>query len=67
METVYAEISDVLEGMEQKSSSVGYETSNTTDLKNHILALKDQIKKERNDYLVSFFWSLNVSSAIRMS
>ncbi|XP_044488390.1 putative 1-phosphatidylinositol-3-phosphate 5-kinase FAB1C [Mangifera indica] len=51
METVYAEISYVLEGMEQKSSSVGCETSNTTDLKNHILALKDQIKKERNDYL----------------
>ncbi|XP_031255802.1 putative 1-phosphatidylinositol-3-phosphate 5-kinase FAB1C [Pistacia vera] len=51
METVYAEISDVLEGMEQKSSSIGCETSDITDLKNHIVELKDQIKKERNDYM----------------
>lgn len=54
METVYAEISDVLEDMEQKSSRVGCETSDITDLKNHIVELKDQTKKERNDYMVSF-------------
>ncbi|KAH7571005.1 hypothetical protein JRO89_XS05G0238700 [Xanthoceras sorbifolium] len=51
LETLYAEISDVLEGMEEKSNSIGYEMSDTTDVKNHIVELKDQLKKERNDYI----------------
>ncbi|KAK1551915.1 hypothetical protein Q3G72_007192 [Acer saccharum] len=51
LETLYAEISDVLEGMEEKSNSIGYEMSDTTDVKNHIVELKNQLKKERNDYI----------------
>lgn len=64
METLYAEIYDVLEGMGHKSNSIGCESSDTIDLKNHILELKDQLKKERNDYMVSTLW-INCS-AIKM-
>ncbi|PON78735.1 Chaperonin Cpn60/TCP-1 family [Parasponia andersonii] len=51
METLYAEISDVLDVMEDKSRSFGNELSDTSDLQNHILELKDLVKKERNDYI----------------
>lgn len=54
LEIVYAEISDVLEGMEQKSSSAGCGTADAAGLKSRIVELKDQIKMERNDYMVSF-------------
>lgn len=54
LETVYAEISDVLEGMEQKSSFTGCGTADAASLKSRIVELKDQIKMERNDYMVSF-------------
>ena len=53
METLYAEISDVLDGMEDKSRSLGRESSDTGDLQNRVLELKDLVKKERNDYIVS--------------
>lgn len=53
METLYAEISDVLDGMEDKCRSFGHELSDTSDLQNYILELKDLVKKERNDYIVS--------------
>lgn len=53
METLYAEISDVLDVMEDKSISFGHELSNTSELLNHIMELKDLVKKERNDYIVS--------------
>ncbi|XP_044492106.1 putative 1-phosphatidylinositol-3-phosphate 5-kinase FAB1C isoform X2 [Mangifera indica] len=51
LETVYAEISDVLEGMEQKSSFTGCGTADAASLKSRIVELKDQIKMERNDYM----------------
>ncbi|EXC06051.1 1-phosphatidylinositol-3-phosphate 5-kinase [Morus notabilis] len=51
METLYAEISDVLDVMEDKSKSFGHELSDTSELLNHIMELKDLVKKERNDYI----------------
>lgn len=53
METLYAEISNVLEVMEQRSNSIGCEMSDKNDLKSHVLELKAQLKCERNDYIVS--------------
>lgn len=53
METMYAEIADLLDKIEQKCKSIVYDTSNTSELHNHILELKDQIQKERDDYRVS--------------
>ncbi|GKV42909.1 hypothetical protein SLEP1_g50267 [Rubroshorea leprosula] len=50
METLYAEISDVLDGIEQRSNFIGSESSDSSELLNHVLELKDQLKKERNDY-----------------
>ncbi|XP_039034115.1 putative 1-phosphatidylinositol-3-phosphate 5-kinase FAB1C isoform X2 [Hibiscus syriacus] len=44
-EMLYAEISDVLDSIELKSKS-----SNGSELSNHIMELRDQIRKERNDY-----------------
>ncbi|PQP96235.1 putative 1-phosphatidylinositol-3-phosphate 5-kinase FAB1C [Prunus yedoensis var. nudiflora] len=49
METLYAEISDVLDCMEEKNRSFGREMS--SELQNHIMELKDLLKKERNDYI----------------
>ncbi|CAN6675494.1 unnamed protein product [Malus baccata var. baccata] len=51
METIYAEISDVLDCMEEKNRSFGCEMSGTIELQHHILELKDLLKKERNDYI----------------
>ncbi|KAL4362654.1 hypothetical protein GQ457_04G009080 [Hibiscus cannabinus] len=45
MEMLYAEISDVLDNIELKSNS-----SNANELLNHIMELRDQIRRERNDY-----------------
>lgn len=54
METLYGEISDVLERLEKKSvSGVGYELLDTCDVHNHIAELKDIIRKERSEYHVS--------------
>ncbi|KAJ7954212.1 1-phosphatidylinositol-3-phosphate 5-kinase [Quillaja saponaria] len=52
METVYREISDVLKCLEQKiiSPDIGYELSDTCDLQNHIMELKELLRKERSDY-----------------
>ncbi|XP_015578964.3 putative 1-phosphatidylinositol-3-phosphate 5-kinase FAB1C [Ricinus communis] len=50
MEAFYAEISDVLDSMEQKSKSFGNELSDLNELQNHIVELKDQLRKERNHY-----------------
>lgn len=51
METLYAEISDVLDCMEEKNRSFGCEMSGAGELQNHIVELKEQLKKERNDYI----------------
>ncbi|KAL6186916.1 hypothetical protein ACLB2K_043034 [Fragaria x ananassa] len=51
METLYAEISDVLDYMEEKNRSFGCEMSGAGGLQDHIVVLKDQLKKERNDYI----------------
>lgn len=53
METLYAEISDVLDGMESKRQASSHEWSDTCELENHITNLKELMKKERNDYIVS--------------
>lgn len=58
MESLYAEISDVLDRMEDKSQSFGHELSDTRELLNHILELKDLVKKERNDHIVSIKWRI---------
>ncbi|XWS69313.1 hypothetical protein CRYUN_Cryun04dG0168500 [Craigia yunnanensis] len=50
MEMLYAEVSDVLDSIEQKSNSAGCQSSNASELPNHIMELRDQIRKERNDY-----------------
>ncbi|KAJ4843400.1 hypothetical protein Tsubulata_013306 [Turnera subulata] len=50
METFYAELSDVLDGIECKSNSLGSELSDITVFQNHIMELKDQLRKERNEY-----------------
>ncbi|KAM1520668.1 hypothetical protein ACFX10_011018 [Malus domestica] len=51
METIYAEISDVLDCMEEKNRSLGHQMSGAIELQNHIMELKDLLKKERNDYI----------------
>lgn len=58
METLYAEISDVLDYMEEKNRSFGCEMSGAGGLQDHIVVLKDQLKKERNDYIVSIKLSI---------
>lgn len=56
LETLYREISDVLESLEKKSSFPGLgneQHSDSCDIHSHIKELKDMLKKERNDYQVS--------------
>ncbi|XP_022776379.1 putative 1-phosphatidylinositol-3-phosphate 5-kinase FAB1C [Durio zibethinus] len=50
MEMLYGEVSDVLDSIEQKSNSAGCQSSNASELPYHIMELRDQIRKERNDY-----------------
>ncbi|QCD82988.1 1-phosphatidylinositol-3-phosphate 5-kinase [Vigna unguiculata] len=52
VETLYAEISNVLGRLETKivSASIGNESSDTCDIQNHILDLKDMLRRERSDY-----------------
>ncbi|XP_038999582.1 putative 1-phosphatidylinositol-3-phosphate 5-kinase FAB1C isoform X2 [Hibiscus syriacus] len=45
MEMLYTEISDALDNIELKSKS-----SDASELSNHVMELRDQIRKERNDY-----------------
>lgn len=52
METSYVEVSDVLNSIEQKSNSAGCQSSNASDLSNHMMELREQIRKERDDYNV---------------
>jgi archaellum component FlaC len=52
MESLYAEISDVLDSLEEKCKSFGNEWSDTDELQDHIMELKDLLKMERNDYNV---------------
>uniref|UniRef100_A0A2P2MG65 1-phosphatidylinositol-3-phosphate 5-kinase n=3 Tax=Rhizophora mucronata TaxID=61149 RepID=A0A2P2MG65_RHIMU len=47
METYYAELSNVLDTLEQKSKSLG---SDANQLLNQIMELKDNLREERNDY-----------------
>ncbi|XP_068661240.1 putative 1-phosphatidylinositol-3-phosphate 5-kinase FAB1C [Aristolochia californica] len=49
MEFMYAEVFDVLQGIEQKLVMSGFETSKASTL-SHINELKDMLKKERNEY-----------------
>ncbi|GLT35020.1 hypothetical protein SLA2020_095050 [Shorea laevis] len=49
-EALFADISDVLDTIEQKSNFLGCQSSDSSELLNHVLELKDQLKKERNDY-----------------
>ncbi|KAF5451008.1 hypothetical protein F2P56_031313 [Juglans regia] len=50
METLYANISDVLDSLEEKCKSFGSEWSDTFELQDRIIELNDLLKKERNDY-----------------
>ena len=66
MEMLYAELSDVLDSIQQRSNSTGCQSSNASELPNHIMELRDQIRKERNDYndyimQVSYQITLNIS------
>ncbi|TKY59045.1 putative 1-phosphatidylinositol-3-phosphate 5-kinase FAB1C [Spatholobus suberectus] len=52
VEALYVEISNVLERLETKIVSPGIEneSSDTCDIQNHILDLKDMLRRERTDY-----------------
>ncbi|KAK7252010.1 hypothetical protein RIF29_35680 [Crotalaria pallida] len=52
VEALYVEISDVLERLEAKvvPPGTGNEVSDTRDIFNHILDLKDTLQRERTDY-----------------
>ncbi|CAN1317714.1 Putative 1-phosphatidylinositol-3-phosphate 5-kinase FAB1C [Linum perenne] len=50
VEVFYSEISNVLDGLEERSKSYGSQLSEATELQNHILELKVQLMKERNNY-----------------
>ncbi|KAL1806966.1 hypothetical protein ACET3Z_030034 [Daucus carota] len=47
--TLYEEILGVLHRIEQKSTSLGLESSDRIELHSHIIELKDQLIKERDD------------------
>ncbi|PSR91085.1 1-phosphatidylinositol-3-phosphate 5-kinase [Actinidia chinensis var. chinensis] len=50
MESLYKELSAVLNSIEQKSVSLGYEKSDASDMHDHIMDLKDRLIKEISDY-----------------
>ncbi|KAK8522611.1 hypothetical protein V6N13_115570 [Hibiscus sabdariffa] len=50
MEMLYAEISVVLNSIEQKVNSAGCQSSNASDLQNHIIELREQMREEINNY-----------------
>uniref|UniRef100_A0A6N2N5B8 Uncharacterized protein n=1 Tax=Salix viminalis TaxID=40686 RepID=A0A6N2N5B8_SALVM len=50
MEAFYGEIFGVLDSMEQRSKYFGSELSDTNELQNHIMELKDQLIEEKNNH-----------------
>ncbi|XP_038714940.1 putative 1-phosphatidylinositol-3-phosphate 5-kinase FAB1C isoform X2 [Tripterygium wilfordii] len=50
METFYVELSCMLDSMEQRSRCIGHESSDMSEIHNHIMELKDMLKKEKSDY-----------------
>ncbi|XP_010552722.1 PREDICTED: putative 1-phosphatidylinositol-3-phosphate 5-kinase FAB1C isoform X2 [Tarenaya hassleriana] len=50
MQTMYTEISETLNSMEEKSSSIEQELSDAYDLQSCIMDLKDQLLKEKDEY-----------------
>ncbi|CAK9324031.1 unnamed protein product [Citrullus colocynthis] len=51
MESLYAEISDVVDRMEQKSKLSTQESLDSGDVQSHITQLKELLQKERSDYI----------------
>lgn len=52
-EALYEKILGVLYRIEQKSTSLGHQSRDRNELHNHIIELKDQLIKERDDFHVS--------------
>ncbi|XP_010274641.1 PREDICTED: putative 1-phosphatidylinositol-3-phosphate 5-kinase FAB1C isoform X2 [Nelumbo nucifera] len=50
MELLYTEVFDALHNIEQKGMSFGHEPTNKSEFHNHIMELKDLLKKERHEY-----------------
>ncbi|KAJ8769229.1 hypothetical protein K2173_001466 [Erythroxylum novogranatense] len=50
VETFYSEISAILDNLEQESKSFDSELPDANQLQNHLMNLKDQLRKERSDY-----------------
>lgn len=53
MESLYAEISDIVDRMEQKSKSTQEPSDSSEEVQSHIMQLKGLLQKERSDYIVS--------------
>lgn len=53
IEALYDEILDVLNGIESKSTSFGNDLTDSDELSNHVMELKEQLSKERQEYIVS--------------
>lgn len=53
MESLYAEISDIVDRMEQKNKLSTQDSSDSSDVQSHIAQLKELLQKERSDYIVS--------------
>lgn len=53
MELLHAEVVAVLQSIEQRMSSSGYEHSIMSDFCDYITELKEMLKRERNEYSVS--------------
>ena len=64
MESLYKELSAVLNSIEQKSISLGYEKSDASDVHDHIMDLKDRLIKEISDYKVNTISSLEESAEL---
>lgn len=64
LEALYMEISKVLEGMAERSNSIASESCDTTDAKNRLVEFKDQLIKERTDYMVNNTASQDIISNI---
>lgn len=60
MESLYAEISDIVDRMEQKSKLSMQESSDSSEMQSHVMQLKELIQKERSDYIVSAENNLNM-------
>lgn len=53
MRTMYAEISGMLNRMEEKSSLLEPEQSEASDLQSRVIGLREQLVKEKDEYDVS--------------